>query len=175
MKTVLSLLAISLLGFSLPRQPKPQEAEVVSTIALIGNPDKYHGKPIMTVGYLSLGREANKVYVHKEDFDQGIVKNGIWLELSREQMGTYKDRVEKYVFIEGVFNARESGHFGMPSGAIEKIKRIDLHDVKKPPRPRLPISRACAPTPTALNISAKGCQGECRWATLVECRPIRQP
>lgn len=106
----------------------PGESNVVSTIALIGNPDKFHGKPIMTVGFLNLGRESNTIYVHREDFDRGITKNGIWLEISREQMVKYKDRIGKYVFIEGVFNANETGHFGMSSGAIEKIKRIDLYE-----------------------------------------------
>jgi hypothetical protein len=115
------LLAVSLLAQA--RRPTP-----VSIVQLIANPKAYHGKFVRVVGFASIEFEGTAVYLHEDDYRHGIHKNGLWLDFSggksrSEQLEFH----EKYVLIEGTFDANMKGHRGAYSGAIVNIKRIELH------------------------------------------------
>lgn len=97
----------------------------LSLIQLIANPEKYHGKSVRVVGFVHLEFEGNAIYLHKEDFDRFLPRNALWLSITDEidkQADTYNN---KYVLVEGTFNAENMGHLGMCSGSIEKIKRLE--------------------------------------------------
>jgi len=51
----------------------------VSLIKLIATPEKYNGKRIQVIGYLHLEFEGNAIYLHKEDEEAGLSKNGFWV------------------------------------------------------------------------------------------------
>lgn len=99
----------------------------VSLIQLIATPERYHQKIVQVVGYLNLEFEGNAVYLHKEDFDNVLSNNGIWVIfsdlVSREKKLT--DYSKKYVILQGTFDMYKKGHFGLYSGTIRNITRLD--------------------------------------------------
>ena len=130
MKRIFGMIGIFLvviMGYTAFAQNKvAQDAVDVSLIQLIATPEKYHGKRVRLEGFLRLEFEGNAIYLHREDYEHRIAKNGLWVDATKEM---YKDRKKMdlhYVLIEGVFNAKSHGHMGLFSGEIEKINRSML-------------------------------------------------
>lgn len=99
----------------------------VSLINLIATPERYNGKLVRIIGYLNLEFEGNALYLHKEDYDSSILKNGIWVDLPRkEAIEKTKEFSKHYVIIEGIFDMNDTGHMGLFSGSIIKITRLGL-------------------------------------------------
>jgi hypothetical protein len=97
----------------------------VSIIHLIATPERYHGKLVRLVGFVHIEFEGNAIYLHREDFDRLLTRNALWLSITPDidkQADKYNDR---YVLVEGTFNAENKGHFERCSGSIENIKRLD--------------------------------------------------
>jgi len=105
-------------------------AQKVSLISLIANPEKYDGKPIAVIGFLSLAFESKVLFMNKDDYDAGLGINGIWVEISNPEH--YQNNNKHYVIIEGVFDFNNKGHLSGYIGAIDKITRIDnlYHPIK---------------------------------------------
>lgn len=102
----------------------------VSIINLIANPKKFDEKYIRLIGVLEWEFEGHGIYLTKDDYNYGITKNAVWLDMYDE---VYKDKIDElkqmngeYVIVEGVFNSNENGHFDMYSGTIENVTRIEL-------------------------------------------------
>ncbi|MCP4268263.1 MAG: hypothetical protein GY777_22265 [Candidatus Brocadiaceae bacterium] len=112
---IIAILLISSVSFA------KSELNYISIINLIGSPEKYDGKPVRFTGFLFLEFEGNAIYLHKSDKDNHIYKNGLWFELSKKEYLKYHN---KYVTIEGVFNAKDKGHLGLWSGSIQKVTRV---------------------------------------------------
>ena len=95
--------------------------EDVSIINLISNPEQYNGKKVIITGYLNMEFEENGIYLSKEDYINSIYKNGLWCNIDT---GKHSKFNKKYVVMEGIFNARMTGHMGLWSGSIEDISRV---------------------------------------------------
>ncbi len=109
-----------------------QAVTAVSIIQLISSPEKYDGKYIQIIGFVRLEFEGDAIYLHEDDYKYGLTRNGLWLSLTEGCCG--KDlRIfdQKYVLVEGTFSARNHGHMGLFSGAIENIKRFQVWADKK--------------------------------------------
>jgi hypothetical protein len=98
----------------------------VSLIQLIANPKDYDGKNVRVIGFVRLEFEGNAIYLHEDDFKHGVMKNGLWLDAPKEMFEKQADFNQKYVLIEGTFNAKMTGHLGLWSGSIQKITRFQL-------------------------------------------------
>ena len=96
----------------------------VSMIQLIANPEKFDGKKVVLTGFLNLEFEGNALYLHRDDFVYGQMKNGLGLTLSERWAKSASRWSRHYVRVEGVFNAREAGHLGMYSGSIEHVAQV---------------------------------------------------
>ena len=94
----------------------------VSLITLLANPQVFDGKRVRLVGFVNLEREGNAVYFHREDYEQGITENALWLSISPQQ--ALIATKPGYFLLEGTFIARDHGHFGLFAGAIRDIDRI---------------------------------------------------
>jgi len=105
----------------------PYLDEDVSMINLIATPEKYKGRQIRTIGYLNLEFEGNGIYLHKDDCEHGIPKNGLWIEMTMDsvQLPQIKKCIKNYVLIEGTFDLDE-GHMGAFSGSIKNITRLEI-------------------------------------------------
>ncbi|HKS67676.1 MAG TPA: hypothetical protein VJR26_10595 [Candidatus Acidoferrales bacterium] len=118
---VLCLVACAVAGAAVAQEPAD-----VSMVQLIANPSAFNGKLIRVTGFLRLEFEGNELYLHRDDYVHSVYKNGLWLELSRDESAKNMRLDQDYVTVIGVFDSRDQGHNGLTSGAIVKIQRIEL-------------------------------------------------
>jgi hypothetical protein len=98
----------------------------VSMIELLANPERFHKKQVRVEGFLNLTFEGNALYLHKEDFEHSLDRNGLWLSVPKGWHGTGQPCTNKtYVLMEGVFNAEQTGHMGLWSGSLESVTRCE--------------------------------------------------
>lgn len=105
---------------------EPQQPLSVSIIRLIANPAPYDGRLVRVTGFCRIEFERTAVYLHQEDSRVGISKNALWLDIDRSDRQRYTEGDQKYVLIEGTFDANNAGHRGLFSGAIREIKRFQV-------------------------------------------------
>lgn len=105
------------------------EEQDVSVIQLISDPQKYDGKRVQIIGFLRLEFEGNALYLHREDFEHAISRNGLWIDVPTGMTKNQQDAVNMhYVICVGVFRANRHGHMGMFSGEIDDIQRLQTWD-----------------------------------------------
>jgi hypothetical protein len=92
-----------------------------SMIDIIANPNLFDGKRIRTFGYIHFEFEGNGIYLHQEDYARSLYVNGLWVNLAKNT--SRADCQDRYVLVEGTFRARDRGHMGLWSGAINDITR----------------------------------------------------
>jgi len=97
----------------------------VSLIQLISNADKYDGKAVRVIGFLRLEFEGNALYLHREDYEQSMTKNAIWVDGGPGMDGKGNQLDKKYVLLEGTFDAKHYGHMDLFSGEIRQVKRAE--------------------------------------------------
>jgi hypothetical protein len=95
----------------------------VSLVELIANPDWYHGKRVQVVGFVHFEFEGDSIWLHREDYEQMLTSNAVWLSAAPEQERSFGN--SRYGLVEGTFNAKRHGHGGLFSGAIELITRLE--------------------------------------------------
>jgi len=83
----------------------------VSLVELIANPDRFEGQLILVAGYLGLDPpDGNMIYLHKEDYDHGILFNAVDIELNKEAWVEREKLDLNYVRVVGVFRGRVKAH-----------------------------------------------------------------
>lgn len=87
------------------------------------NEQPYDGKFVRVIGFVSVEFEGTAVYLHQEDYKFDITQNAIWLDMDFERN---KKLNQRYVLIEGTFDANHNGHKGLFSGSIKDIKRLQV-------------------------------------------------
>jgi hypothetical protein len=100
-----------------------RERLIVSLLQLIATPEKFDKKPIRVVGFLRLEFEGNALYLHREDYENAISGNGIWVDVSAKMARQEANLNMHYVLLQGIFNANDRGHMSLWSGSIKKIRR----------------------------------------------------
>ena len=109
-----------------------QEPTDVTLVRLIANPEKFDGKLIRVIGFLRLEFEGNVLYLHREDYENAILGDGIWVDATPAMMKETATLNMNYVLLEGIFSAGNRGHMGMWSGTIKEIRRAQLwRSIKK--------------------------------------------
>lgn len=111
-------------GMSTPSVP--QQPLAVSVVRLIADPTAYQGKYVRVIGFVSIEFERTAVYLHQEDYKVSISKNALWLAIDRSDLQRYTEGNQKYVLIEGTFDANYAGHRGAFSGTIKGIRRFQV-------------------------------------------------
>jgi hypothetical protein len=96
--------------------------QTVSIVQLIANPEAYEGKQVSIRGFFHFEFEENAIYLHREDFDQLISENAIWIKLrgdiSKELINKLNNH---YVNCGGTFSARSHGHMGAFMGELSDV------------------------------------------------------
>jgi hypothetical protein len=80
---------------------------------------------VRIVGYLNIAFEGDAIYLHKEDFNQSLTRNALWLEAKPEMRREMKKLNRRYVILEGIFDPSDTGHMGVFSGTLNDITRAD--------------------------------------------------
>lgn len=97
----------------------------VSIVRLIATPERYHERKVQVEGFMNLEFEGDAIYLHKEDYEKGLTKNGFWVTFSDKLDRKEINKLNKgYVLIEGTFNKDRHGHMGLFGGEIYEITRI---------------------------------------------------
>jgi hypothetical protein len=96
----------------------------VSMIQLIATPEKYQGQRIRVLAFLRIEFEGDAVYLHKQDYEQAIYRNGLWIDLPNT-ISFSKNMSNQYVLVEGVFDGKRKGHLGLWSGTITNVTRLE--------------------------------------------------
>ncbi|MEO8803474.1 MAG: hypothetical protein ABI304_06660 [Rudaea sp.] len=118
---------LSSLAFSsctLARAAEVPQIESVSLIQLIANPDRYEGKLVQVTGFVVLEFEGNAIYLHREDFENSLPANGLWLNAAKCN-GRGKSFTKGYAIVAGKFTGTRHGHMGLWSGEIYDVQRCD--------------------------------------------------
>ena len=103
-------------------QPGPARSSAarpldVSMIQLIARPADFDGEYVRVFGFYNDEFEGTALYLHREDFEQHLSRNAVWVAGGRVEDD------ETYILVEGRFNARSQGHMGLFSGEIAGITR----------------------------------------------------
>jgi hypothetical protein len=101
------------------------EPKGVSLLQLIANPGEYHGKLVRVIGFFRLELEGDALYLHRVDFQQGLTKNAVWVDVGQRVSVGGRNLSDRYVLIEGVFNAEDKGHMDLFSGSLKEVKRME--------------------------------------------------
>jgi hypothetical protein len=92
-------------------QGQPEVPHQVSFIQLIADPAKFDGKLIFVTAFLGLDPpDGNMLYLHKEDYDNGILLNAMGIEVSKQIWADREKLDLSYVNVVGVFRSRENSH-----------------------------------------------------------------
>lgn len=94
-----------------------------SFVQLLARPQRFHGKEIQVIGYMTLRQEDTALYLTEELARHGGSQDAIWLDLKSPPEFT-----SGWVLVQGRFNAERHGHFAMYGGALEEIVRIERWD-----------------------------------------------
>jgi hypothetical protein len=90
-------------------------------LQLLADPAKFDGKRVRVIGFVHFEFEGNAIYLHKEDFRNRILKNGLWVSLSGGVSRT--NCQDMYALIDGTFHASDMGHMDLWSGAITDVTK----------------------------------------------------
>ena len=116
---------IAMVFMLIPPTLSGQQPVRTSMIELLANPGRFDGKTIEVKGYLRLEFEGNALYLHKEDFDQALSENAVWVNI--DKLSTEKRKVvsDTYVLLVGRFDVRQHGQMGIFGGEIGSITRLE--------------------------------------------------
>ncbi|MCU1301439.1 MAG: hypothetical protein JWQ87_1723 [Candidatus Sulfotelmatobacter sp.] len=103
-----------------------QQLTNVTLVQLIANPERFDGKLIRVIGFLRLEFEGDVLYLHREDYENAILGDGIWVDVTPAIAKEKTTLNMNYVLLEGVFSSSDRGHMGMWSGAIKQIRRSEF-------------------------------------------------
>jgi hypothetical protein len=96
----------------------------ISLVQLLANPEKYDGSHVRVIGFIHFEPDNNAIYLHKEDEQLHLRKNGFWVSLAE---GVSSDGCQdSYALIEGVYRARNTGRTTLWSGAITRVTKCQL-------------------------------------------------
>jgi hypothetical protein len=104
----------------------------ISLIHLIQHPDLYDQKEVRVIGYASLKFEGKAIYISKQDYENAITKNAIWLDV--ELTDAVRKLHETYVLAEGVFDKDNLGHLRLYSGTLKNVSRLERWQSEGQPR-----------------------------------------
>ena len=122
-----SLMAVAQIKGYFPKAQFDPTAANVSMVQLIANPQDFDGKKVRLVGFLRLEFEGDAIYLHRDDFENAITNNGLWINVPDDM--TQRQRGETnmtYVICEGVFRAGRHGHMALFAGEISDVTRLQL-------------------------------------------------
>ena len=93
----------------------------ISMVELLANPEKYSGKLVSVVGFVSFEFEGTAIYLHKEDYENMLIRNSYWLSLGSSSIPKFNLR---YANVEGRFIYKKGGHLDLWQGFFTEIKSI---------------------------------------------------
>ncbi len=107
-------------------------------LQILADPVKYHHKVVRVVGYLHLKRYDDALYLHEEDYTHALLGNSIWVDTTDDMRNHEEKLTDRYVVIEGFFDAEKRGPMGAFTGTIRKIMRCEAWSSNSMPANKKP-------------------------------------
>lgn len=117
--TVKAVAVLILLATTTQAQEREQ-SERVSLIQLIAHPAHYEGKLVRLDGFVHIDFEDNAIWLHKDDFDNFIYSNSLWINVSECVDGEGKP-MSGYASLSGRFSSQRHGHMGLWPGVLSQV------------------------------------------------------
>jgi hypothetical protein len=103
--------------------PTPTDPVTVSMVALLARPRDFDGQHIRVVGFGHLEFEGDTLYLHQEDFERALATNSVHLDV--EHRPAFMALNNRYVIVEGAFEAAPESSIRLRPGTIRRISRYD--------------------------------------------------
>jgi hypothetical protein len=129
--TPLARLTIILFVLAACRSAYAGESRDVSIIQLIATPEQFNGQEVRFIGFLHLEFEGDAVYLHRDDYENSILRNSVAIELSGSERHAWRKLNNHYVVIEGRFSSVAKGHLSARSGSVQHITRLSNWSVRR--------------------------------------------
>jgi hypothetical protein len=83
---------------------------------------------------VNIGFESQGAYLHKEDAKHQLVANALWIDLPGKAQFDLDKVNGKYCIIEATFESDKHGHYGLWSGTLSSVERLEVWSdpAKKP-------------------------------------------
>jgi len=94
-----------------------------SIVTLLAMPVSSAAKQVQVSGFLVLDFEGEALYLHKEDYQQGLTRNAIRLSLTPEQEKQFKELAGNYVWVEASFLKRRNSE-DIFTGSLFNVRQI---------------------------------------------------
>jgi hypothetical protein len=105
----------------------------VSLIQLIATPERFDGKLVNVVGFLSFGGpEGDGLHLHSEDYGNHT-GNAVAIDRTKEMLRDREKLYGNYVVIVGVFRREDKPPIYVSTGRIRNIQRCAL--ISQPDHP----------------------------------------
>jgi len=131
MKTLNNLLVacglMLVAGLPVLAQDDEPHARPESLVALIVQAGNNKAEKVQVAGFLVLAFEGEALYLHEEDYREGLTRNAIRIDLSPQQMLQYKGLSETYVWVEASFLKRRKSE-DIFSGSLYEVR--DIRQIK---------------------------------------------
>lgn len=126
MYKIVRLLALFVVVSSVAYSNAATQVQNVSLIELLIQPEKFDGRTIAVVGFLETSFDGSLLYLHREDSENWILENAIWVhrnELMDKNQGSLN---RKYVKVIGKFKVGYKEQLGDPPNGFSEIRDIKL-------------------------------------------------
>jgi len=97
-------------------------AKSVSLVHLLAAPARFEGQRVEVRGFCRFAFEEHALYLSREDSEIVNTASAVWLNTGTAQ---YKGVNDAFVFVSGVFTAKEGGHLGGWGGVLRDITVLE--------------------------------------------------
>ena len=113
---------ITVIGYAKPAT----QLQNVSLLELVVQPEKFDGKTIAVIGYLDVSFDGSLLYVHREDAENWISENAVWVRRTEQMERNRSSLNHKYVKLVGKFKVGYSQQLGDPPNGFSEVQSISL-------------------------------------------------
>jgi hypothetical protein len=91
----------------------------VSLVQLLATPERFEGALVEVSGFLEVDFESTALYLHREDQENRLLANALWVGPS-EPIETARKAIHlQYVTLAARFTSKKRGHMGLFPGSLE--------------------------------------------------------
>jgi hypothetical protein len=98
-------------------------APPISIVTLLAEPVSKSPQRVQVAGFLVLEFEGQALYLHREDYQQQLMRNAIRIALTPEQEKQYKDLSGSYVLVEASFRKARNSE-DIFTGSLFNVRRM---------------------------------------------------
>jgi hypothetical protein len=110
-----------------------QQPLFVSMLQLLTSPDKFDGKVVSVIGFLTIDHEGDRLFAHQEDAVHVILGSALEIQGTKQMLADREKIDMKYVKVLGTFQASDRRRTPFFSGAIVSVQSCEFWSDPKTP------------------------------------------